>query len=220
MPRIPSAIAVVAMLALCIGFNVAYYPAVRRMTPACGLSLPGLGSKEAGPAASIPGSGGPHPGSGGAESASPAFCTAGGICFDASGKRLPGKAETTREAPAQTNPVARDAVPAADNPAAPGKALAGNPDAAAPPPNTATELPLIPAIRRPLPQGTASAEGGAELASAGRPAAPTPLDRQALAAKRIERLPAVEGITAAGAEGYEPAIPPGSIPIYPTTPVR
>jgi len=192
MPRIPAAIAVVAMLALCIGFNVAYYPAVRRMAPACGLSMPGFGSKEAAPAASIPGSGGPVP-------ASPAFCTAGGVCYDAGGKPLPGKAK----APSRETETRRHATEG------PPRKTAG----------AAGEPPLIPAIRRPFPPATPGGKPAAELASARPPAAPTPLGRHASTPKRIERLPPVEEMATAGAAAFEPALPPDSIPIYPTTQV-
>ena len=261
MPRIPAAIAVVALLALCIAFNVAYYPAVRRMAPACGLSMPSLGAKEAAPAASIPGSGG-----------SPAaFCTAEGVCYDAGGKPLAGKAdagspkkpsspspakraagspqkaespprrtdmrgqeaegpprntagaarpEKPIEGPVEAKPPVQYASPAAENSAAGKKSFtAGKSDVADSALGAAAEPPLIPAIRRPLPSATPGGKPAAELASVSPPASPTPLGREAPAAKRIERLPPADEMAAAGAAALEPALPPDTIPIYPTTPV-
>jgi hypothetical protein len=125
------------------------------------------------------------------------------------------------EGPVEAKPADQYASPAAENSAADKKSFAaGKSDVADSALGAAVEPPLIPAIRRPLPSAPPGGKPAAELASVSPPASPTPLGREAPAAKRIERLPPADELATAGAAALEPALPPDTIPIYPTTPVR
>lgn len=247
MPRIPAALAVVATLAICIGLNVAWYPAVWEMAapgPAPG-KTPGPETAALQPAVK-------------AQDSAPiraAYCTAEGVCYTADGKALPGNKKQTPKAPdlAKTapSPVTNpkppvgpvEAVPAAKlasvavpvqapvDPAEKGRGAQAEKPLAKP--ETADLLaspPVIPAkiadVERPLGMEkplVPVVRPTEPVPTTGAPTAivavqnPAPVTPQPAIKKPVERLPPAGQMAAITPGAQEAALPSDSILIYPST---
>jgi len=237
MPRIPSALAVVAAFAACIGFNVSRYPEVREMAAVSGSALKFSGSKR--PAeARQPASPDPHSPTPVSNKPAAAYCTLDGTCYGPDGQPVSSKppakpkpkadrnkaASSAAEAEGPATPRGPDAVqsggtpasgrqstPPVEMPPAP-EGLAGPKKSESPP----AEATLVPIVR------VATAPGRSE-GQAPRPS-PSPgvrgPGRGASWPQKVQRLPPPDPTGSFAPPATEPATASDSIPIYPTTAVE
>jgi hypothetical protein len=196
MPRIPSALAVVAAFAACIGFNVTRYPEVREMAAVSGSSLKFSGPKRPAEAKK------PAP----AHSDSPtavsnkpaaAYCTLDGTCYGPDAVQSGGT-------PAFGQPPA----PPVEWPPAP-EGLAG-PKKSQPP---WAEEALVPIVRVVTAPGRPGSQGPRSWPGSGT-SGPGP---QTPGLKGVERLPPVDRTDSYAPPAAEPPLATDSIPIYSTT---
>ena len=204
MPRIPAALAIVAIFAACIGLNVARYPEVREMAANCEPALKLTGPKRPAPAEPSAGSDSQADASGSAKP-TVAYCTLEGVCYGADGKPVSSQAAAPDKAqPGPKHGLSAASTPSAAPPASPG------------PPVAQSEPRLIPIVRvvsapgRPGATGTATGSDGT---------APEPTGGSAKR-RTVERLPRPEAASAAAPAVSAPDLPGDSIPIYPTTAVQ
>jgi hypothetical protein len=239
MPRIAAALAVLAAVAFCIGFNTVRYPVVWEI-----LKQPGLPSSAAKPADTVapaaPTAGAPQQPATSAQASAPAakradkgpkpeskaatqadsqaeFCTADGVCTIAGGAqqaKKPGPPPTPDSAP-----QGRDSPPHMPRDAPLGGL--GNSDAGAPPAakDAMVKRRLVPVTDAPAAGPSpviASGAASGSVLGAGRGPLPSAGAADSAGDARLRPLPPVDELAAASPG---PAPPPAtaSAPFYPTT---
>jgi hypothetical protein len=237
MPRIPSALAVVAAFAACIGFNVSRYPEVREMAAASGSALKFSGPKR--PAeAKKPASPDPQSSTGLSNKPAAAYCTLDGTCYGPDGQPVSSKppakpkpkadrqkaARSAAEAEGPAQPRGPDAVQSGGAPAfgrqpTPPVEMPPAPEGVAGPKKSesrAAEEALVPIVR----VGTAPGRSGSRGPRSWPVSGTSGLGRETPGLKKVERLPPPDRTESFSPPATEPATAPDSIPIYPTTAVE